>query len=87
MGAAPQAHQALLAAVLALLQTPLCLSEIILVQGLWLQLVWLVWLPGLQSESPLAIPLAGVAFTVFILLTKEALAIKACDFVPWLNVS
>lgn len=56
VGAGPQAHQALLVAVLALLQTPFCLAEIILVQGLWLQLVRLVRLPGLQSESPLTVP-------------------------------
>lgn len=50
--AGPLAHQALLAAVQALLQTSLCLSELILVQGLWPQLR----LPGLKSESSLALP-------------------------------
>lgn len=34
VGAGPQAQKALLAVVQALLQTPLCLSELILVQGL-----------------------------------------------------
>lgn len=81
--AGPLAHQALLAAVQALLQTSLCLSELILVQGLWPQLR----LPGLKSESSLALPLTGIAFTVLILLTEEALAIEASHFIPWLNVS
>lgn len=52
VGAGSQAQQALLAAVQTLLQTPLCLSELILVQGPWPQL----WLPGLKSESSLAFP-------------------------------
>lgn len=82
MGAGPQAQQVLLAAVQTLLQTPLCLSELILVQGPWPQLR----LPGLKSESSLAFPLTGIAFTVLILLTEEALAIEASYFIPRLNV-
>lgn len=52
VGAGPRAHQALLADVQAPLQTPLGLSELILVQGLWPKLR----LPGLKSKSSLAFP-------------------------------
>lgn len=52
VGAGPRTQRALLAAVQALLQTPLCLSKLVLVQGLWPQLR----LPGLKSESSFTLP-------------------------------
>lgn len=46
-------------------------------------------LPGkVDTPCPLGpyLPLTGIAFTVLILLTEEALAIEASHFIPWLNV-
>lgn len=118
VGAGPQPQQALLAAVQAPLQTPLCLSERVLVRGLRPKLGF----PGPKSERSLTFPagtgrgkgrqtpgvsersprmrpspgtllllrpcppLAGVAFTVLILVTEEALPVEARHLVPWLDV-
>lgn len=44
---------------------------------------------GLSPPLPCGLcpPLTGVAFTVLILLAKEAIAVEACHLVPRLNVS
>lgn len=115
VGAGAWAQQALPAtAVQALLQPPLGLPELVLVQGSRRHR-----LPGPQSESSFAFPgggretggtkelgkggisgsgtpdpsslshptpLAGVAFTVLILFTKEAVTVEAGHLVPWLDV-